>query len=373
MSLEALCRFDTMLQINHIVNCALTSDDRERSSGRCLTMQFTSFLEKLRKSFEATVRQERLCDDILVFDDFIRIADFSYAAIREIAAHPSTHIEKVDTKIHANRAAGFSSRTMRWMSQRPGRTIEEKISPENKILTRKTVFSADTKENREFMYLYRVLHEAITERIKYTSCQSCSLQDHCDYYEWVLKIKKLMALNLKIKASDLADVKPVKQSVQNNKLMCDKNYKIIWDAVQMLSHIEEKIEQDYKANLVTRLATILYWLILGKLNSVQGVVIADFAGALQDDGGRLWFGEQRNCPEVLTHDLLQTDDTGRVRRVLTLELKDSAITLRENGSQLFSFCTEEYFREMSFAAHDQYIRALLSSEGMAAGQSDSCG
>ena len=71
MSLEELCRFDTMLRINHVINSALTSDDRERSSGKCLTMQFTTFLDKLRRAFEATVKQEEICGDILIFDDFI--------------------------------------------------------------------------------------------------------------------------------------------------------------------------------------------------------------------------------------------------------------------------------------------------------------
>ncbi len=363
MSLEELCRFDTMLRINHVINSALTSDDRERSSGKCLPMQFTTFLSKLKTAFEATVIQENTCGDILIFDDFIRIADFSYAAIQEIVAKPSTHIEKVDTKIHANRASGFGSKTMQWMAQRPGRTIEEKISPENKVLTTKTVFSADTKENREFMYLYKVLHEAVMERIKDTKCQECNLQSNCEYYDWVLRIKKLLALNLRIKTGDLAGVKPVKQSYQNNKLMCDKNYKIIWDAVQMLSHVEEKIDKDYNSNLVSRLSTLLYWLILGKINSVDGLIIEDYAGALQDRDGNVWFGEPDCIPASYDTAIIELDGHGRIETLLNVSLKECVITIFANGEEMYFFDVEEYFTSIKSAINAEYVKAVLDESG----------
>ena len=368
MSLEELCRFDTMLRINHVINSALTSDDRERSSGKCLTMQFTTFLDKLRRAFEATVKQEETCGDILIFDDFIRIADYSYAAIQEIVAKPSTHIEKVDTKILANRASGFGSKTMRWMAQRPGRTIEEKISPENKVLTTKTVFSTDTKENREFMYLYKILHEAVMERIKDTKCQNCNLQSKCDYYDWVLKIKKILALNLKIKTSDLSGVKPIKQSYQNNKLMCDKNYKIIWDAVQMLSHVEEKIDKDYNSNLSQRLATLLYWLILGKVISCDGLIIEDYAGALHDRDGSVWFGEPDCISTSYETKVISLDCSGQIERVLSVCLQNHVIVIYSGKDEVYCFNVDEYFSSITTAINAEYVKAVLGSSATVSNQ-----
>lgn len=362
MNLEELCKFEIMLKINHIINCALASGGRERSSGKCLTMQYTSFLENISQSFEATVCQEEKCSSIVVFDDFIRIAEYSFSAIKDIIANPSTHITKVDTKVLANRASGFGSKTMRWMSQRPGRTIQEKISPENKILTTKTVFSTDTKENREFMYLYKILYEAIVERFKGTSCQNCNSQSNCGYYDWISKMRKLLAYNNKIKTGDFEYVKPIKQSVQNNKLMCDKNYKIVWDAVQMLSHVEGKIYEDFNSNLHNRLSTLLFWLILGKLNSFDNVIIEDFAGSLQDKNGKLWFGsEAKEIDEVYNNDVLVLDNYGRIRSVLSLSLNRGIIKLSDGKDILFKNDISDFFFAVNEIVERSYIEAFQKS------------
>ena len=362
MSLEELCKFETMLKINHIINCSLASGGRERSSGKCLIMQYTSFLKNMYRSFETTVVQENKCDSIVVFDDFIRIAEYSFSAIKEIIVNPSTQIKKVDTKILASRANGFGNKTMRWMTQRPGRTIQEKISPENKVLTTKTVFSTDTKENREFMYLYKVLHEAIVERLKGTNCQNCNLQNNCGYYDWISKIKKMLAMNNKIKTGEFEDVKPIKQSFQNNKLMCDKNYKIVWDAVQMLAHVEGKIYEDFNSNLQYRLSTVMFWLILGKLNSTENVVIEDFSGALQDIDGKLWFGSENDkLPKSQSQDILVLDGFGKVKDVLTLSLDDTVIELRKGSKILFCNDINDFFFAINKIVKQSYIKAFNES------------
>lgn len=342
MTLEQQCRFDTMLLINHVINCALT-DDRERSSGKCLDIQFTYFLNKLRQSFETTIDRCEVCKDILIFDDFIRIADFCFAATKEIVANPSTHIEKVDTKMLANKVNGFGTKTMRWMSQRPGRTIQEKISPDNKVLTSKTVFSPNTKENQEFMYLYRVLHEAVADRSKDSKCQYCNKHSECGYYDWVSKMQRLMAMNIKIKASELGSVKPIKQTFQNNKLMCDKNYKIIWDSVMMLSHLEEKIASDYNSNLKIRLATVVYWLILAKIIEAPDIVIEDSVGALIDTDGSISFGNEDES-RTLCDDIIVKNSAGRIKTLLTIQLSDLTISIKDASKVIFELNIDEYFQ-----------------------------
>lgn len=341
MTLSQQCRFDAMLLVSHILNCALTGD-RERSSGKCLTIQYTYFLHRLHDAFEGTVIQTMNCSNILVFDDFIRIADFSFAAIKEILVNPSTRIQKVDTKMLANRARGFGTKTMQWMSQRPGRTIEEKISPENKVLTTKTIFTTDTKENREFMYLYRILYDAIVVRTKNTGCLHCNKK--CEYYNWVVKVQRLLAANLKIKTGELSEVKPIKQAYQNNKLMCDKNYKIIWDAVKMLSTVEEKINDDFdETNLFRRLAVVLYWLVVSRLLRAPGAMIVDRVGELHDENGQLWFGDDGETMPVFEDTVLIKNKDGKLKKWYTVKLTKNTITI-ENGTSIVFLCNvDDYF------------------------------
>ncbi len=341
MTLSQQCRFDAMLLVSHILNCALTGD-RERSSGKCLTIQYSYFLKRLHDAFEGTIIQTQKCSNILVFDDFIRIADFSFAAIKEILVNPSTRIEKVDTKMLANRARGFGTKTMQWMSQRPGRTIEEKISPENKVLTTKTIFTTDTKENREFMYLYRILYDAIVVRTKNTGCLHCS--EKCEYYDWVVKVQRLLAANLKIKTGELCEVKPIKQAYQNNKLMCDKNYKIIWDAVKMLSTVEEKINDDFdETNLFNRLAVVFYWLVVSRMLRSPGAIIVDRVGELHDKNGRLWFGADDETAPVFEDTVLIKTKTGKLKQRYTVKLTGNTITIEDKTAIVFLFNVDDYF------------------------------
>lgn len=332
-----------MLFIHHIINCAL-ADNRERSSGKCLDMQYTYFLERIKYSFETTIRQNEVCHDIIVFDDFIRIAEYCYVALKEIVASPSTHIEKIDTKMLANRAHGFGTKTMRWLSQRPGRTIDEKISPENKVLTSKTVFSTDTKENRELMYLYKIIHEAIIDRVQGTNCQYCTQNHDCGYFDWVRKMQRILSMNSKIITSDLATVKPIKQSYQNNKLMCDKNYKIVWDAVKMLSDLEDKISEDYNSNMSSRLAVIVYWVILAKILSMPNAKIADSIGTVHDEKGELWFGDSKR--RELKDIVIVTNSSGQLQMVFQLLLTGSKVELRKKNATLFEFDVDQYFKNI---------------------------
>ncbi len=359
MDLTQQSYYDIMLKVNHVVNCAL-KDDRERSTGECMPMQFTSFLKKIGQAYESTLIQKDKCGSFVIFDDFIRIAAYGYDAIKEIVKNPSTHIEKVPTKMLANKATGFGTKTMRWMSQRPGRTIQEKISPENKVLTTKTVFSADTKENRELMYLYRIIHEAIAVRVHNTKCEKCPIQNDCEYKDWMLKVQKLIAMNLKIKTSELADVKPIKQSYQNNKLMCDKNYKIIWDSVKMLSSVEEKITSDYNTSLERRVAVLIFWIILSKLVTMKGILINDFVGKVVDENGYLKFVQ--NKTEHRNIRLLKVDDNGNFVDSFSVGIDGYEIYLEnKNGDKLFNYNVEDFFKAIENLVQIEYSKISVEA------------
>lgn len=334
MTDEQQSRFDLMLQINHFVNCALEGN-RERSTGRCLPIKFTDFLERLRVAYDETVERQSICKSILVYDDFIRVANFSFDAIRDIVSNPSTHIEKISVKEIANRATNFGNKTVKWLSQRPGSTIQEKISPQNRVLTSKTIFSVDTKENRELMYLYRILHEALSVRMNGIACATCSDSRSCKYYEWVKKAKKLNAMNIKIKSGELSAVKPIKQSQQNNKLMCDKNYKIVWDSVKMLSHIEDTIKAHYENNLIDSLARLLYWLMLAELLRHPNIKISDTYGTVENEGTLSFISECGSSYNQNQQPIILTDEFGNFRKQYLLENRENVITLWDSNAIIF--------------------------------------
>ena len=283
LSGEQQRRFEDMVRLSDLLNLTM-SDDVIRTTGKYGEMLFTDFLEKLYY----TVQSANDCKNQLHMDDFIRIARFSAPAIKHIVSNPSTHILKKNERVHVSKMKQTTSTTMRWMAKKPGRSISEKIAPQNKVLAKVTYFSADTKENREMLYLYGILYDVIQERFSDTKCSTCSRADECG--EDIKELYDLLSLRSRIRHGELSDVPAIKQAYQNNKLMCDKYYKMVWDAVGQMSAIEEKLQSDWK-NLGNRYLQVAFWIILATILHEYDTVIYDYKGALHDENGCLWFGD----------------------------------------------------------------------------------
>lgn len=276
-------RFEAMVRLSDLLNLTM-ADHVIRTTGKYAEMLFTEFLEKLY----GTVQNINDCKHQLYVDDFVRIARFSVPAIKHIVSNPSTHIVKHAEKVHISKMKQTTSTTMRWMAKKPGRSIPEKIAPQNKVLTKVTYFSTDTKENREMLYLYGILHDVIQARILDSKCSTCCRAKDCG--EDIKELYDLVSLHSKIQHGDLREVPPIKQAFQNNKLMCDKYYKMVWDAVGQISAVEEKLQSDWH-NLNNRYLQVAYWIILASILHEYDTVIYDYKGALHDKNGNLWFGD----------------------------------------------------------------------------------
>lgn len=275
-------RYEAMIKLSDLINVAMR-DDIIRTTGKYQEMLFTVFLDKL---YETSVHIND-CSNQIYMDDFVRIAYFSLPALKHIISFPSTQIEKNPEKIHASRMKQTSSATMQWLARKPGRSVSEKIAPQNKVLTKVTRFSADTKENRETMYLYGILRDLVQQRIKHSMCSTCAKSDECG--KETKGLYELLALYSKIKHGELGSVPAIKQIYQNNKLMCDKYYKMVWDAVGQIPDMEDKLHNDW-LNLEGRYFQIGFWLILAQILHNTETVIYDFKGSLHDENGFLWFG-----------------------------------------------------------------------------------
>ena len=310
--------WDAMVRLSDVISLTM-KDYVERTSGSYLPMLFTEFLERLY----LVINANRLCGKEFVFDDFISIATFSISALKHIVSSPSTQIVKRAEKVHVSSLRQTSSRTMQWMAKRPGRSIQEKIAPQNKVMTNVTHFSTDTKENRESIYLYSVLHDIVRDRVQDTECLRCSFADTCGVP--TKDIRDLLGLHAKIMHGDLADVRPEKQAIQNNKLMCDVNYKMVWDGVKQLSRIEDSIAENW-TNLRERYLQMAYWVILSIIIHDTDTLIIDKYGTFTDNQGKLSFS-------VLNADAIANSieifPKSRPWEPLLLELNGSELSLFE--------------------------------------------
>lgn len=319
--------WDAMVRLSDILSLTMC-DDIERTTGKYLSMLYTEFLKKLYK----VVSKRRKCTNDFIFDDFVSIATYSVSALKHIVDRPSTHIVKVAEKVRTSQLHQTGAKTMQWMSKRPGRNIMEKIAPENKVLTNVTHFSADTKENRESLYLYSILYDIVRARINSADCLKCVYAEECGIP--TKDLRDLMSLHTRIRNGELADVRAEKQSIQNNKLMCDKYYKMVWDGVGRISCIEENLNADWN-HLKERYLQIGYWIVLATILNNTDSVIKDEEGTLSDNEGKLSY--------VKTSDALPMSNSvviyprQRIWEALVLEMSGCELSLyeRASGNELF--------------------------------------
>ena len=227
------------------------------------------------------------CENQIVFDDFVKNASLVSTSLKKIIYSPSRKLIKIDKNVPANKVTRFDSRTMTWLSRRPGVTIDEKISPKNVIPTKVTYFTADTAENRHTMYLFDILYDYLYEKIypqgTESKCESCPFTEKKCHLLYD-KLKAILFLKHKIKTTDLKDVLKQKQLRQNNKLLSDKEYKQIWDAVSDIDYYEQNCRNVWD-HLKERYQFIAFLFVCAKISSLENIKVFDEYSQLIDKNG----------------------------------------------------------------------------------------
>jgi hypothetical protein len=275
---EQMLWYELLCQTGDIVhNSVLNWIDK--FTGRYQPFRLSDFFSSLNEVFENYSSDD--CKGKLLMDEFVLAAYLSEKALKHIVKKPSTKIVKVDAKVPANKLKNSSIKTMQYLAKRSGQTIKEKIAPDNKVVTTLTRFSVDTVENRQSMYLYDYLYNILESKFNDSACQNCKHKDR-DCYKIAETIRDLLHLKTEIRKSDLYDIRKEKQSTQNNKLMCDKYYKLVWDSTKLVESSAHKIDCSWDF-LSERYKTLIVWFVIAKLLSYDNVKIVDRIDELKDD------------------------------------------------------------------------------------------
>ncbi len=264
------CQYDLMARVSNILNRTI-SGKTDPITGKCIPMPFIEFLDRLYSVINKDLNNSYE-NEWVILDDFMQIAEFCYSAVKHLVDNPSHILIREEANLPVNKTKRIDGKVMQWLARRPGATVQEKVAPEFKVRATRKVFSVNTKENQELKYLYKILYNAIRVRI---NGKAVSKDD--EHYRL---LHKMLMCNMKIRKSELNDVPARKQSLQNNKLMCDQNYKIIWDATQKIT----KLENDLMANwmsLKEQTCQLAYWCFLAVLRKKKQVIIPDALGYLR--------------------------------------------------------------------------------------------
>lgn len=301
LSKEQLLWSELLTLHESIINSAI-KDYVGLEKDNCQEMYFSVFLDSLYYEIQPYLFGK--CKNKFLFDDFIFVASVAGKAIKAIVTNPSTRIIKVDEQKKYNKITNVGIKTMQWLAKRQGGTIREKISPQNKVLTVSTKFTVDTKENEASMYLYNIIYRIIASRLFGSECKRCETKN-CKNKRLLEEMLKIYSLNTGIMQSELHSIPKIRHSVQNNKLMCDKYYKVIWDCNTKISRMEKglKIEWD---NLLEILYADIYYCVLAILMHDPSYKYVDTIGRIMiDDKGRLLFSNSEKFKFILSNNGLK--------------------------------------------------------------------
>lgn len=255
-------------------------DLTEITTGKYRPILLSDFFRRLNNALTDLGK----CTSRFFMEDSIRIVQQVYPALKHIASDPGYELVRKDEKVPLHKLTNTDAKTMRWLSGRPGRTFEEKIYPENHVLTTRHYRSYDTKENREALWLYRALRKEIDSQWQKSPCAECS--EECPF-AGIRIIRGLIELEAKFSSAPFTGVKAEKQFVRNNRLMSDKYYRVISDASSDIKKSESRVEK-ILANIEERWINVDFWIFFSLYYSKKDdLLIYDDLVEIQENEGEL--------------------------------------------------------------------------------------
>lgn len=192
----------------------------------------------------------------IVRDQLYHIFLFANDAIKEILQKTRNKILRDHTLLPYQAVKETDSKSLQWLSKKPGRTVREKLSNLTHIMAVRRVFSVDTLENRLFKAFIGRLSYLLDLRCRYYLKAGIKLADQSEDFFSRIQFWK--------NSEEYEEIMTWRNSPPNNVLLEDKLYRKIWLSWNELSYLDEKIIWDIK-NLKKNVSIHLMWNICSEL------------------------------------------------------------------------------------------------------------
>lgn len=251
-------------------------------------------------------------------DRLHHIVDFSSSAVRNLIEilHEKNLREHRITRpeqIHE-----VDSRSMMWLAKKPGFSIKQKIASEQRMMGVYHTTSLDTAENRLFKAFMLKLDELLLEKENACRKQNLTLSEDSERF--------VSIVHRWLKSDEASFIGKWNNTVPNNTLLNDKNYRKIWKAHLALQNLDEQIQEDLERLQIIK-NNALFWISAAKLN-------------LSDD---IRFRQTVAFPDYSTFSLIKDriglfgfarDDSDNQWKKFTVSLDEKfLLSLQENQSE----------------------------------------
>lgn len=239
----------------------------------------------------------------LPYDDLMEIIDYCGRQLSNVFANPRHSIIKVDKMVKPYRVKKTGTRTMEWLGKQPGKTIKEKLSGKDKMLTQINEYSFDIKENQVAMMLYKQLMKRVNDRIN----NGIAVKGYGD--DKSVELKKMIKLKKALRDSNIKDAKAINHTVANNVLLGDKNYSIVWKAYLEMCKYDKNIFAKWNKALQIFVKSV-FIAVCASISNYEEVQIIEEHINFSDDNKKIYkciVGYDQEKPLYMTIELLEKE------------------------------------------------------------------
>ena len=296
--------------------------------------------EALPQRMSHWLSQEVLRPEQKLRDRFTHIIDLCIDAIGHILLSPRQTVVRVHEMTPVYLAQRLDSRSVQWLSRKPGNNMREKLAANPHILAATRKMSFDTLENR----LLKALLIRVQGLLLYR--QEAGLQLAEEQEGLLVSIQKTLRFE------GFLAIKSWQHMPPNNVLLQDKQYRKVWRAWQLLQRLEEDCQFQQENFFASGFG--VFNELLKQLASTTRCVLLDQAWQFKLDylsvGSAIEPTEKLAPVEVLAIDLGNDEAKGgakiipQAELVLSLSAKGH-IRIQRRGSSGQSQCWDVKFQK----------------------------
>lgn len=269
-----------LLQGQHFYLVNLTFDPL---TGEALPQRMSHWLSHDSHALENTELQDR----------FTYLIDHAVDAINNILIMPRQTINRVHEMTPVYLAQRLDSRSLQWLSRKPGNNLREKLAANPHILAATRKMSFDTLENR---LLKTVLIRALGLLLDRQAANFKLTEQQETFIDSIQKI---------LRQEEFLAIKPWQHMPPNNVLLQDKQYRKVWRSWRLLNRLEDDCECQQKNGIASGFN--LFSELLKQLASIENCLVLDQAWDFKLDdlsaSPAVKHTEEENLVEVLVLDL----------------------------------------------------------------------
>ena len=201
--------------------------------------------------------------------DLISIAATGLARpLSRILANPTSRVTRdhVMQPVHSLREV--DARSMTWLAQRPGRTIREKLGGRPHALGVVRPMSVETRENRVVRRVLATIWSQLEPRLSNLGAFAAEPQLQMDLEE----LERLCTTRLR--ASDLASVRPADAVSANNVLLDHADYSRVWRFWQLM-HRQDEVLPELWSRVEQLFAEVARWRLIQALAAATDASIRE--------------------------------------------------------------------------------------------------